>query len=396
MRIGMVLDNSFPPDDRVAKEALSLIKNGHEVFLLCYSNADQPKNENWRGIHISRTNLHFKIGKKLIGLIFILPVYKWYWFFQITSFVKNHNIEMLHVHDLPLCKPAIMVKKRSNIKLICDMHEDFADWILNTPLYNQGLKKALRFFQKWGKYEKECLRQCDLVIGVSEPLVDKMIESYQLDATKVINIPNTPDLSIFDIKNIDTSINNEINDFYTVIYAGGIDELRGLQYIIPLIGIIKEKIENFRLLIVGSGKYVDELKKLSLKYNVAKYVQFTGFQPIEMLAANIALSKIGIYPQKKYKGIDETIPTKLFQYCAMGIPVISSDHLLPREFINKFNCGFLINFEDSPEKFIETVFYLYSNEGKRIEMGLNGKKAVFDYFNWHSTVQPLINFYSTL
>ena len=31
----MVLENQFPDDERVEKEALSLIKAGHEVHLLC-------------------------------------------------------------------------------------------------------------------------------------------------------------------------------------------------------------------------------------------------------------------------------------------------------------------------------------------------------------------------
>ena len=35
MRILMVLENQFPDDERVEKEALSLIKAGHEVHLLC-------------------------------------------------------------------------------------------------------------------------------------------------------------------------------------------------------------------------------------------------------------------------------------------------------------------------------------------------------------------------
>ena len=35
MKILMVLENQFPDDERVEKEALSLIEAGHEVHLLC-------------------------------------------------------------------------------------------------------------------------------------------------------------------------------------------------------------------------------------------------------------------------------------------------------------------------------------------------------------------------
>ena len=35
MKIGMLLDNEFTGDLRVENEATSLVKAGHEVFILC-------------------------------------------------------------------------------------------------------------------------------------------------------------------------------------------------------------------------------------------------------------------------------------------------------------------------------------------------------------------------
>jgi len=37
MKILMVLEGEFPPDNRVEKEAVSLIEAGHEVHIACYS-----------------------------------------------------------------------------------------------------------------------------------------------------------------------------------------------------------------------------------------------------------------------------------------------------------------------------------------------------------------------
>ena len=37
MRIGMILDTSFPDDARVSNECDELIKRGHEIFLFCLS-----------------------------------------------------------------------------------------------------------------------------------------------------------------------------------------------------------------------------------------------------------------------------------------------------------------------------------------------------------------------
>ena len=57
MRILMLLEVDFPPDNRVEKEALSLIDAGHEVDIACYTFSDRPGEENFKGIRLYRKHL---------------------------------------------------------------------------------------------------------------------------------------------------------------------------------------------------------------------------------------------------------------------------------------------------------------------------------------------------
>ena len=50
LKVGMILDQDFPPDDRPEKEALSLINAGYEVHLLCYTATQKALKENYKGI----------------------------------------------------------------------------------------------------------------------------------------------------------------------------------------------------------------------------------------------------------------------------------------------------------------------------------------------------------
>jgi len=54
MRIGMILDKTFPPDPRVQNEAMALLKNGHEVLLFCLHYGDQISYEKMEGLEIFR------------------------------------------------------------------------------------------------------------------------------------------------------------------------------------------------------------------------------------------------------------------------------------------------------------------------------------------------------
>jgi hypothetical protein len=46
MNILMILDGEFPTDDRVEKEALSLLSEGNKVYLLCLNWGKFAKSEN--------------------------------------------------------------------------------------------------------------------------------------------------------------------------------------------------------------------------------------------------------------------------------------------------------------------------------------------------------------
>jgi len=46
------------------------------------------------------------------------------------------------VHDLPLSKVAVKLRKQFKIPVTLDMHEDYADWINQTPHYNTFIGKT--------------------------------------------------------------------------------------------------------------------------------------------------------------------------------------------------------------------------------------------------------------
>ena len=75
-RILMVLNGPFPVDDRVEKEATSLINIGYEVHLLCINFTDQKNEETYKGIIIHRISINKRIWNKLIGLYLIFPVFR--------------------------------------------------------------------------------------------------------------------------------------------------------------------------------------------------------------------------------------------------------------------------------------------------------------------------------
>ena len=130
MRIGMVLEGVFPPDIRVEKESRRLIDCGHEVFLLSAWKEGLLKEDKIDGVQITRIVADYSlINKIFMDLIFRISFVNPFWKNHIGTFIKNNKIDVLHIHDLPLVKTALMIAEKNSIPIIADLHENYPEAI---------------------------------------------------------------------------------------------------------------------------------------------------------------------------------------------------------------------------------------------------------------------------
>ncbi len=228
----MILDGEFPPDDRVEKEAVSLIKAGNTVSLICLNYGKQKESEEYHGISVKRIRINKKLRNKIMATYLVLPFYRYFWRKAIWKFVKHNPVDVLHIHDLPLSDIGINLKRSRNIKVVCDQHEYYSNWIINTAHYNTITGKIVKYLSDWKTYEAENLRKADAVITVEEPLKNIYISEVGIREDKIVVLPNTPLASVFDPARRDPRIDEKYRDKFVLFYAGHIDILRGINTII--------------------------------------------------------------------------------------------------------------------------------------------------------------------
>jgi glycosyltransferase involved in cell wall biosynthesis len=91
----------------------------------------------------------------------------------------------------------------------------------------------------------------------------------------------------------------------------------------------------------------------------------------------------------------QAAPNKLFEYMCAGIPVIASDFPSFREIIEDVKCGILVDPLD-PQAIARAIEYVFNNAEEAEQMGLRGREAVRNCYNWPSQERKLINLYSKL
>ena len=394
MTILMVLEREFPPDDRVEKEAQSLSEAGHEIHIACYTRKNQQEYEKLEYYTVHRKSISvftYKSG----AFQLLLPLYERFWRIFIDRLFRQNQYDAIHIHDLPLARTGYRFKRKYGVKLICDQHEYYSDWIVKTAHYNTIPGKIIKVFSNWKAYERYNLSRADAVITVEQPLKNIYINNVGLPEKSITVIPNTPMKSVFQDQEINAEILKKYEKRFVLIYIGGLDKLRGLDLAMKAVSDLKDKIPGILLLLIGpKSKYHDIIEDAS-RFGISENFEWIPFQPVEILPSYLAASDICFHtPPANRDEVHRTVATKVYQYLAMGKPIIVSKVELMQKLVESNNAGFAVDDSD-PTEFSARVMELAENPRLRQEIGSNAKKLSERYF-WEHTVQPLLDLYDSI
>ena len=393
-RIGMVLDQQFPPDVRVENEAVSLVNNGFEVYIFSFTYGDFPQYENYRGIHIVRMPVSRKLIRKMRALVNVLPIYEIYLFKPLLEFIQKYKIEILHVHDLYLLGLALKVKKRLGIRIVSDLHENYVEGLKHYRFANTFPGNLVISIKKWAKKEKEWLEKVDKIIVVIEEAIERL-GSLNIKKEFITVVPNYLNMNEFEKLGVQDEILRKYKDKFILSYIGAFDFHRGLHILIEGFSKFIKYYPEAILLMVGAGKNLDELKKQVADLKIQENVKFLGHQPHRDLPSYFTISNIGIIPHLKTTHTDNTIPHKLFNYMYKSKPLVVSDCAPLKRIVNETDCGMV--YENlNPDSLNKGLLDLMAHSNKMEQMGKNGHDSVISFYNWQTSEKNLINLYKDL
>lgn len=104
-------------------------------------------------------------------------------------------------------------------------------------------------------------------------------------------------------------------------------------------------------------------------------------------------SCMAIFPRTEHYYEKEL--TKFFEYMAAGLPIVSSNFPTWRALVEQPRAGIAIDPADW-RGIIAAIQWLHDHPKEAVEMGLNGRKAVQDCFNWQSQADNLLGLYHRL
>lgn len=399
----MVLEGYFPPDIRVEKEARALISAGHRIFLLSLGKEGVPSTEDVNGINIIRiftpeSSLDRVWNFIWFSVFFDRPI----WRKTLENIIKEYEIEVIHVHDLPMVKTGLSVAHKFNIPIIADLHENYPEGIrawrkAKTTLKSKILTLPLSVW-RWKKLERSVLQHVDRIISVVDESKEHYVDDCGIPPEKISVVMNAEDLEEFGDLEIDGSLVTKYENDFVISYIGGFGPHRGIDTAIKSMREILEDIPDAKLLLVGgkgSKSYEEELKKLCKRLKVEDNVEFTGWVDFRLVPSYIALSDVCLVPHHASGHTNTTIPHKLFQYMAMRKPVIVTNCKPLKRIVEECDCGIVVPSGDYNEM-AQAIIGLYNNKEYVRKLGENGRRAVEEKYNWKNEANTLCELYDRL
>lgn len=400
----MLLDGSYPSDIRVRKEAESLATY-HEVFILCNKAHDEPVFETLNGVKIIRKiKYQGTVQKGIIDVLsavnFVNPFIKKI----LSDFIKENNIDVIHVHDLPLAKTAFLIAKKHRIKTVLDLHENYPaalktwfSWRKN-PIVR--MKNSIFFgYRRWRKHESNILKKYDVLIAVVDEMKERLMEQHDILEDKIVVVTNAEKKEFAkNFEKLDSNYFSDYSDRFIISYVGGFGPHRGLHTAIEGMKWVSKEIPEAILLLVGPshpdvrshlGSIIDEC-------NVQDFVVIKGRTPFSKVMAIMKNSDVNIIPHVSNEHTESTVPHKLFQILLSGKPLLVSDCAPLRRITKEHNIGSCFEAEN-PESFAKQIIEIYTHYDEALQMSKRGYDQTYNgALNWESMSKELITLYDNL
>jgi glycosyltransferase involved in cell wall biosynthesis len=411
----MVVKNRLSNDARVKKEMAVLAEDGWHVTVIAMPESGAPEEEIRNGIRILRPpvfsrakqklrsrvagvsersdqSLRAKIVRSLRGnrlrrltadLQRDIP-----WENKLRNAAWKVDAQVYHANDLDTLEICGSIAAKRKAKLVYDSHElwlESSRYLIAThPLNRIRLRRI----------EQKYILKADAVIAVTPMRGHKMQDMYP--AMKNLNIvENAPaKLQVLPEKGRLRSTINAEPDTVIALYQGVLCPERGLEELLAAAKLVKNP--KLKFVFIGMDTWNGTLQQMASDLGLNHRVIFLPPVPSEELPGVTVDADMGfILFRNTCLNHYYSLPNKLYEYMMAGVPIISSNFPELSRVLGEAENGITVN-PDSPEAIAAAVDMLAGDHASRSTMGVNGRAAALERYNWEPQGMILRDLYRKL
>jgi glycosyltransferase involved in cell wall biosynthesis len=321
-RAAVLLFSYYPDDPRPRRAAEALVAEGVTVDLLCLQKTkSEPRREIINGINIFRVPLRRRRrGKgRYIGQ-YSLFILRSFLFLALRSIRRRYDF--VHVHNMPdVLVFSAIIPKALGAKLILDLHDpmpELMQTIFELP-EESGSVRLLKRLERWS------ISFADLVLTVNAAC-KRIYSSRSCPVEKIRVVLNSPEDDVFRLQAPALAKRNGARpaEPFTILYHGSLVHRNGFDLAIDALEKARESVPNARLVVCGERTaFFDQTMAMAEKRGIAEHIEYLGPKNRREVVEAINHCDLGIIPNHRNIFTEINTPTRIFEYLALGKPVIA-------------------------------------------------------------------------
>jgi len=244
-----------------------------------------------------------------------------------------------------------------------------------------------------GLFGKKIIQRADFIQPISKYLAD--FAANRGASCPIEIVPNGVDIKLFQTTYEDFQIkclhnNLGIKDEYVVITTSRLVYKNGVDILIKAISKLSETRPNIKLIIIGDGPELDNLKLEIKNLKLEKEISFLGQIPQKDLPIYFRIADVFVRASRS-----EGLGNSFLEAMAAGIPVIGTPVGGIVDFLTNGHTGLLAKPED-PDDLAEKINYILGYQDIRNNVIKNALNLVQKNYSWETVSEKMERIFEKL
>jgi len=388
-RVGMVVFSPFPADPRPRRAMEALRYEGAHIELICEADGNLPKREKLENLEVIRIPIRHIRGGALSY------AYQYSSFILISAAIfawrtLRGRYDLIYVHNMPdILVLSGMIPKLFGAKVILDQHDPMPE--LMRTIFNKDEQsfavRVIRRLEKWS------IARASLVITVNEAC-RRIFSTRSCSSDKVGVVMNSPDEKMFPYRSAHSYAVRQTGLPFVMMYHGSLVARNGLELAVDALHRLLQDVPEAELRVFGrSTDYLEQVMLKARTLGISDKVHFLGPRRLEDLAGEIERCDVGVVPNQLNTFTEINTPTRIFEYLALGKPVIAPSTSGVRDY---FGPESLVFFEaGNAGDLAAQMLYVASNPEEAVDLAENGQR-IYKAHTWQLERETLVSLVANL
>jgi len=360
-------------DGRIWKHCKSLARHGVTVHLICPW--DVPAGVGSGGVIF----YPFRRARGILERFALVPR-------RINRHLEKlvPIVDVLHIHDPDL----LWLAKNYSHKMatIYDCHENYDEQIKLRPYVPKMLKPLASSIV--AKIERSLTRRVGNVVLAAPSQGDY----FKIPGVRSLLVGNLASVDLLD------SVSENWSDRSpAIVFIGTQHERNGSLVFLRAAALLAKRYPSLRFIASDrfpSADFRAEYLALASKFNILDRLDLPANVPAHRIMEILNRGTIAINPNLRIPQQMRGNQTKLYEFMAAGLPLVTSDLPHQKKLVEECESG-LVAQPEAPQSFADQIGRILDDDAFRLRLGRNAKQAFREKYCYEQQMPALLDFYAS-